>query len=355
MGKFTFHIVSLPHTQTTKEYNQCAYTQKVRKFCNMMKSLGHTVNLYASEDNEAACDELITCITKKEQEKFLGKEEWFQTKQFYKVPYDETLPFWDLFNTRVIAEIKKRVKKNDIVCIITGQTQQKIYRAFPFFTVEFGIGYSGVIAKYKVFESYAWMHYVYGKLNYTTDRIWETVIPNSFEINDFPYEGEKKDYLLFMSRPIKQKGIDIAINIAKKTGKKLIIAGAEEVKGENIEWVGYADTKKRGELMSKARALLCPTMYVGPFEGVVVEAQLCGTPVITTAWGCFVENVKQGVSGFRCHTLEEFVQAVEDVSKLNSWDIRVFASQYSVHTVADLYQKYFERISKPIEQTWRLM
>lgn len=59
-----FHVISLPHTQTTKEYINCAYTEKVRRFCIMMKSLGHTVYLYASEDNEAPVDELITCITK---------------------------------------------------------------------------------------------------------------------------------------------------------------------------------------------------------------------------------------------------------------------------------------------------
>ena len=61
-----FHVVSLPHTQTTSAYVHCAYTEKVRKLCNMMKSLGHTVYLYASEENEAECDELITCITKEE-------------------------------------------------------------------------------------------------------------------------------------------------------------------------------------------------------------------------------------------------------------------------------------------------
>ena len=67
-----FHVISLPHTQTTKEYVNCAYTEKVRRFCMMMKSLGHTVYLYASEDNEAPVDELITCITKEQQQEALA-------------------------------------------------------------------------------------------------------------------------------------------------------------------------------------------------------------------------------------------------------------------------------------------
>jgi hypothetical protein len=69
----TFHVVSLPHTQTTLDYEACAYTSKVRKFCNMMKSLGHTVYLYASEDNEADVDELITIAPKADQKKWFGE------------------------------------------------------------------------------------------------------------------------------------------------------------------------------------------------------------------------------------------------------------------------------------------
>jgi hypothetical protein len=64
--------MSLPHTQTTKDYVNCAYTEKVRRFCMMMKGLGHTVYLYAGEENEAPCDELITCITNEQREEALG-------------------------------------------------------------------------------------------------------------------------------------------------------------------------------------------------------------------------------------------------------------------------------------------
>lgn len=70
--KYTLHIVSLPHTQTTAEYTHCAYTQKVRKFCNMMSDLGHEVILYASEENEARVSELVTVITKDEQRRIFG-------------------------------------------------------------------------------------------------------------------------------------------------------------------------------------------------------------------------------------------------------------------------------------------
>jgi hypothetical protein len=102
MTKHTFHVVSLPHTQTTKEYLSCAYTEKVRKFCNMMSSLGNRVYLYASEENEAICDEFITVITKKEQYNLLGmkgpetldciRESWLNLDH----------PVWKLVNFRLV-------------------------------------------------------------------------------------------------------------------------------------------------------------------------------------------------------------------------------------------------------------
>ena len=61
-------VLSQPHTQVSKEYLHCAYTQKVLKFCRMMTKEGHNVVLYASEDNETPA-ELVTCITKKQQAK----------------------------------------------------------------------------------------------------------------------------------------------------------------------------------------------------------------------------------------------------------------------------------------------
>ena len=122
MKKLTFHVVSLPHTQTTKEYSHCAYTEKVRKFCNMMKSLGHTVYLYASEENEANCDELITIASKEDQLKWFGDND--HTKKFFNITWDPTDKHWLMTNQRAIAEIKKRADPKDFVCLIGGVCQK---------------------------------------------------------------------------------------------------------------------------------------------------------------------------------------------------------------------------------------
>ncbi len=61
IDKPTLHVVSLPHTCTIEDYSWCAYTQKVRKFCDMMTDQGYQINLYAGPCNEAKCDIWIDC------------------------------------------------------------------------------------------------------------------------------------------------------------------------------------------------------------------------------------------------------------------------------------------------------
>ncbi len=72
-----FHVISLPHTQTTKDYVICAFTEKVRRFCMMMKDQGHTVYLYASEQvsiirqsSIKSAVELMSSWTAKEEKKY---------------------------------------------------------------------------------------------------------------------------------------------------------------------------------------------------------------------------------------------------------------------------------------------
>jgi hypothetical protein len=90
-------------------------------------------------------------------------------------------------NQKAIEEIGKRIGQKDFICIIAGRCQEMITHAFPgHVSVEWGIGYSGIFAKYRVFESYAWMHHLHGVLKSDDMRYFDAVIPNSFRISDFP-------------------------------------------------------------------------------------------------------------------------------------------------------------------------
>ena len=346
MQKFTFHVVNLPHTQTTAEYTHCAYTQKVRKFCNMMTDLGHDVILYASEDNEARVSELVTVITKDKQHEIFGDSD--HTKQFFNITWGIHDPGWVEMNANTIRAMAERIQPRDFICLIGGACQQIIAQAFPDnLAVEYGIGYDGVFSDYRVFESYSHMHYVHGYYRNDNGNFYDTVIPNYYDEEEFPFADQPDDYFLFIGRLIDRKGWRIAQEVCQKLGKRLIVAGQGEFSGYG-EHVGVVGVKKRGELMSKARAVFVPTTYLEPFGGVHAEALLCGTPVITTNFGAFTETVVNGENGYRCDMFRDFVAAAKQVEKFSvakRKKIRAAAQKrFSTTTVRDQYQAYFERL-----------
>lgn len=351
MQKFTFHVVSLPHTQTTAEYTHCAYTQKVRKFCNMMSDLGHDVYLYASEENEARVKESVPVITKAKQQEFFGNGDHNRT--FFNITWSSTDPAWVYMNQQAIDEISHRIQPRDFICLIGGDCQKPIADAFgQHMSVEYGIGYIGTFSKYRVFESFAHMHYVYGTLRDDNGHFFDTVIPNYYDKEEFPFSDEPAEdpYFLFIGRLIDRKGYQIAQQVCERLGKRLILAGQVGEGGFSGygEHIGVVGVEGRGELMSKASAVFVPTTYLEPFGGVHAEAMLCGTPVITTNFGVFTETVVNGVNGYRCDTFKDFLKAAKSCEKMSlskRQQIRKSAQKrFSTQTVARQYQDYFSRL-----------
>ena len=338
------HVAALPHTNTTTEYISCAYTAKVINFCRMMKERGHTVFLYGGEKNEAPCDEHIVCVSESARSSHVGEN------HFTSASFDYTLSFWQVANAAVITGIANRIQPKDFVCIIGGYAQKQIADAFPgHITVEFGVGYGGSFSKYRVFESYAWMHLTYGaqSMNKPHDidgNWWDAVIPGYLDPAQFPFVEEPDDYFLFIGRLVDRKGFRIAADVCFDLGARLIMAGQGDPP-VGCEYVGVVGPEERGRLMSRAKAVFVPTQYIEPFGNVNVEAQACGTPVITTDWGAFTETVNDGLTGFRCRTFGEFKRAAQKVGDLNRNYIRDRAiAKYSLDVVGEQYEEYFERL-----------
>lgn len=349
-----FHIIGLPHTEVTDKYGQCAFTQNTLNFCKMMK--GEDITLYAPGETQAPVTEFVSVYSKAQQDEWFKDEEWYRENRVYEVSWDHKKPYWEYFNARVIEELKKRVKPHDFILIMGGLAQKSIADTFPNnLTVEYCVCYEGAFSQFKVFESYAEMHYWYGRHFKGDGEFYDAVIPAYFDPEDF-HTGPKGDYFLFLSRMTGRKGYEIAIEMTRQLGKKLIIAGAggDRPKADHVEYIGYADKQKRAELLSGAIALLCPTIYIEPFGKVTVEALMSGTPVITTDWGAFPEIVKHGFNGWRCRTLEQFVWAGQNVDKLSTpHKIREKAmANYSLDRVRLMYQEYFSMLMTLWDKGW---
>jgi glycosyltransferase involved in cell wall biosynthesis len=346
-NKFRFHILGLPHTVTSKEYNACAYTQKVVKFGKMMKARGHEIIHYGHEDSDLVCDEHVTVIGNSDLQKAYGSYDW--RKNFFK--FDINDHAYQTFYKNAIAEVSRRKQKHDFILPFWGSGVRPVCDAHPdLITVEPGIGYAGGHwARWKIFESYAIYHAYYGlpAVGNCKQDWYDAVIPNYFDTEDFTYNNVKEDYFLFLGRVYEGKGVHVAIQATEAAGQKLVIAGQKPDSmtfPKHVEFVGYADVQKRKELMSKAKGAFVPSMYVEPFGGVQVEMLLSGTPTITTDWGSFTENNIHGLTGYRCRTFDHFVWATENIGNIKPENCRKFAENFTFEKVAPMYEEYFQMV-----------
>lgn len=184
--------------------------------------------------------------------------------------------------------------------------------------------------------------------------LWRTV-HNAIDSKKFPFVSEQSSepYLAFLGRLTVNKGVHLAIEVAKATGTKLKLAGnisnepggieyfETQVRphlGEQIEWVGEINDEQKIEFLGKAKALLFPIQWDEPFGIVVAEALALGTPVIATNRGAMAELITNGVTGFLCHDEADMIDAVSKLDSIQRSACReACESRFSAETMADRY------------------
>ncbi|MCF8331607.1 MAG: glycosyltransferase family 4 protein [Bacteroidales bacterium] len=181
-------------------------------------------------------------------------------------------------------------------------------------------------------------------------------IYNGIAVDDFTFNDQPENYLLFFGRIHPDKGTYEAIQIAQKTNNQLIIAGLiqdepyynEKVKpylSESIRYVGNVGPEQRDSLLGKASALLHPVHFEEPFGLSVAEAMFCGTPVIAFKKGSMKELILDQKTGFLVHSLEQAIEAVQDIHTIDRGECRRHAVEnFSRKKMIDAYIEVYEEI-----------
>jgi len=261
------------------------------------------------------------------------------------------------FNRRLCEILPTTVAQGDIVLYPFGIAHAATVGSHQGFSVESGIGYPDTFLPFRIFESYAWMHYHQGKYA-RQGANYEWVIPNYFVAEDWTMNTTPDEYLLYFGRLNDLKGLPTVVEIARKLPhKKILICGQGDptpyLTEKNIHYVLPKHGKERDQLLGQAEAVLMPSAFTEPFGGVAVEAMLCGTPVISTSFGAFTETIEQGKTGFRCHTLGDWLKALALVPSLDRQYISERArSLYALEAVAPQYDKVFRQVADLATTGW---
>jgi len=213
------------------------------------------------------------------------------------------------------------------------------------------------------------------------------VVYHGIEVEKYPLKEkpDKRSYLFTIGRITSDKGQDKAIELAKKTGSKLIIAGCVQnkisdrkfftglknsidlfVEVENypvdndyygkvikplldcdkqIIYIGEISSVHKRQWYRHARATLFPIQWGEPFGLVLIESMACGTPVIAFNKGAVPEILLDGKTGFVVDSMKDMIEAV---ARIDSIDPRICRSHvqdnFSITNMAYKYSALYQQI-----------
>jgi glycosyltransferase involved in cell wall biosynthesis len=226
----------------------------------------------------------------------------------------------------------------------------------PMVTTIHGFSSPKIIPVYKKYNSSNYYVSI-SNSDRNTELDYIATVYNGINTHEFKFSHEPDDYLLFFGRIHPHKGVYESIQIAKQTKRKLIISGLIQdqkyfdikvkpyINNDDIVYVGNSGPNDRNKLMGSAMALLHPINFDEPFGLSVVEAMLCGTPVIAFNRGSMPELIRQGETGFLVNTLSEASEAVGRIKTLNRKNCREWAhANFSREKMVKAYLEVYNKI-----------
>lgn len=195
---------------------------------------------------------------------------------------------------------------------------------------------------------------------YQAEFAFDRVIHNGIDTAFIPFGPRGEGFLLFAGRMAPEKGADLAIEIARRAGRKLVLAGGiydraffegkiqpQLTDGTDLEYVGLLERAALHQLMSQADGLLFPSRWEEPFGLVLAESLAAGTPVISWQRGAAPEIVSSGQTGFLqpFMDLEGAASAVQQLERLDRRECRQqIERKFSLEQMLDNYIDYYREV-----------
>ncbi len=189
------------------------------------------------------------------------------------------------------------------------------------------------------------------------DLRYAATIHHGIDIDAFAVHPSPGEHLLFFGRIHPDKGTAHAIEVARRCGRRLDIAGiiqderyfrdevAPHIDGERVRYLGAVDASERAEVLGAAHALLHLIDFDEPFGYSVVESMACGTPVIANSRGSMGELIDDGVTGFLVDDIDRAVTAVAAAGGLDRHGIAGHAAQrFTVTAMVDKYVSVYRNV-----------
>lgn len=346
------HILGVPHTITHPRFSHDAFTNKVRYFAPMMRPLGYEVVHYGVEGSHSGATQDVNLLTEDEFYGLLGHR--LEDKQRMHVADANTgNPLYREFNARLRVALAREVRRGDVVFHSLGTGHQASLGSHVGVNCELGIGYPASYLPFRIFESSMWMHYHQAKFQRDISS-YEWVIPPYFEESEWPMTrtpDTNRPYCAFLGRVSHTKGCHLIVEIAKRMPEmRFVLCGQGDptpfLVVPNIEYKEPIHGIERAEYLGKATACLYPSQYAEPGGHGAIEAMHCGTPALTPTYGCFVETVTHGVTGWQCRVLNDWVRAIELSREMNRTAIAIEARRrFSLPAIAPLYADAIDTLS----------
>jgi len=226
----------------------------------------------------------------------------------------------------------------------------------PLVTTIHGFSSPRILPAYRAYDNRAYYVSI-SDADRAPELSYAATVYHGLPIEQFPFSPDPADYLLFFGRIHHDKGTREAIEIARRAGMRLRIAGIVQdrqyherevlphVDGRRITYEGPAGPEERRRLLGGALALLHPINFAEPFGLSVAEAMLCGTPVIAFNRGSMPELIRHRRTGFLVNGIEEAVEAVGRVGEIRRSDCRDWAAaRFTAERMVEDYRTLYRRI-----------